>query len=553
MSSRSSAGAIVFVVAIVGIGLLAAYRAERKVPDAAGSAPPSASVGDTADAVATTPIAPARDEAGASSGAAPATAEAPPAAEPEAADTASGTPDPAPPAQSASIAPAPASPAQGARTAAAPDTASGKPGDADSASEDAAPTYDLVRVEPTGDAVIAGRAGAGATVELEANSKVVGSTVANDSGEWVIVLDQPLAPGDYDIALRASAKNAKAPTTSNDRLAVSIPANRTETPMVALSRPNAPIQVLQKPAATIEPPATQVAAAEPSPPAGGTDAAASADVAASGHPAPASAADGAPASSGPAQASGTAAGRDGGADRPNAGEEAPAAPKVAAPAAEAPAPPAAAAESGAAAGAVSTADAPSAAPSGATAGQKAPTPQDAVPVTIEIAEAEGNTFRLQGTSKPGADIWVYLAGEYIGEAHATDAGRWSFEATMDFEEGDYSIRVDQVANRAGAVATRAEVPFAFKRAGKGPAVAAGDTKVAVLGETEDGVRVLIRRGDNLWTIAHHFYGDGFSYANIYRENNGQIRNPHLIYPGQVFVMPGLTKKDIGDAAKGRAL
>ena len=59
--------------------------------------------------------------------------------------------------------------------------------------------------------------------------------------------------------------------------------------------------------------------------------------------------------------------------------------------------------------------------------------------------------------------------------------------------------------------------------------------------------------DNLWTIAHHFYGDGFSYANIYRENNGQIRNPHLIYPGQVFVMPGLKKKDVSGIAKDRAL
>src|SRR5690606_24508563 len=50
-------------------------------------------------------------------------------------------------------------------------------------------------------------------------------------------------------------------------------------------------------------------------------------------------------------------------------------------------------------------------------------------------------------------------------------------------------------------------------------------------------KAIIRRGDNLWTIARRVYGSGYRYTTIYRANQGQIRNPNLIYPGQVFELP----------------
>jgi len=50
-------------------------------------------------------------------------------------------------------------------------------------------------------------------------------------------------------------------------------------------------------------------------------------------------------------------------------------------------------------------------------------------------------------------------------------------------------------------------------------------------------KAIIRRGDNLWTIARRVYGDGVKYTTIYEANNGQIRDPDRIYPGQVFDLP----------------
>jgi nucleoid-associated protein YgaU len=52
-------------------------------------------------------------------------------------------------------------------------------------------------------------------------------------------------------------------------------------------------------------------------------------------------------------------------------------------------------------------------------------------------------------------------------------------------------------------------------------------------------KAIIRRGDNLWSIARRVYGSGIKYTTIYRANDDQIRNPHRIYPGQVFDLPGV--------------
>lgn len=50
-------------------------------------------------------------------------------------------------------------------------------------------------------------------------------------------------------------------------------------------------------------------------------------------------------------------------------------------------------------------------------------------------------------------------------------------------------------------------------------------------------RAIIRRGDNLWTIAKRVYGSGLKYTTIFEANEDQIRSPDRIYPGQVFQLP----------------
>ena len=49
--------------------------------------------------------------------------------------------------------------------------------------------------------------------------------------------------------------------------------------------------------------------------------------------------------------------------------------------------------------------------------------------------------------------------------------------------------------------------------------------------------VVVNKGDALWRIAYRSFGKGVRYIDIVRKNTGDIDNPDLIYPNQIFVLP----------------
>ena len=93
---------------------------------------------------------------------------------------------------------------------------------AEAGGEAALPAFDIVRVESSGEAVMAGRAEQGAQVTVMTRDGPIAEAVANEAGEWVVVLDRPLAGGEHEIWLEI--RNAgSTPLQSAETVIVSVP------------------------------------------------------------------------------------------------------------------------------------------------------------------------------------------------------------------------------------------------------------------------------------------------------------------------------------------
>jgi nucleoid-associated protein YgaU len=75
------------------------------------------------------------------------------------------------------------------------------------AADQSAPSFDLARIEENGDAVLAGRAAPGATVDLLRDGERLDRTVADASGDFVMVSRLPA--GNYELSLSAKLPDGK--------------------------------------------------------------------------------------------------------------------------------------------------------------------------------------------------------------------------------------------------------------------------------------------------------------------------------------------------------
>jgi nucleoid-associated protein YgaU len=85
------------------------------------------------------------------------------------------------------------------------------------------PAFDVVNVDPSGEAVIAGHAAPNAKVELRDAGRTVAEATADASGQFVMI-PPALAPGDHSLSLAAGAGAEKAEPEASNTVAVSVPA-----------------------------------------------------------------------------------------------------------------------------------------------------------------------------------------------------------------------------------------------------------------------------------------------------------------------------------------
>lgn len=156
-----------------------------------------------------------------------------------------------------------------------------------------------------------------------------------------------------------------------------------------------------------------------------------------------------------------------------------------------------------------------------------------------ISYAADGAVRLSGRAideSSGGAVRVYVDSREVTTAPVAPDGNWR-AALPDVDTGVYTLRVDQV-DGAGQVVSRFETPFQRE----------DPDRVARQAGTQDDAApaevITVQPGYTLWGIARQEYGRGILYVQVFSANRDQIRNPHLIYPGQVFSVPDIPREEI---------
>ncbi|MDP9136914.1 MAG: hypothetical protein M3N38_01865, partial [Pseudomonadota bacterium] len=267
--------------------------------------------------------------------------------------------------------------------------------------DDSKPSFDTIRVEPDGMAVLAGRGMPDSDVTILFNDKPIGSAKTDPAGAWVLVPAQPLPIGDHQVTLQMQQPNTD-PVYSEQSIALKVPERGADKALVVLSENNQPSKVLQQPQQ-----APAAAPAEPSAPAGA-----------------------------------------------NAAAEAPAVTAAAEPAAGA------AAESTIAAASVAD-PAPAATPTEAAAEVASSKAKPPAKLPLNLAAVDYNDrgdIIFSGTATGGAIVRLYVDNSHVGDAKAEAGGHWQFAGKENIGPGTHDLRVDKL-RADGSVAERVELPF----------------------------------------------------------------------------------------------
>ncbi|MGB3556254.1 MAG: LysM peptidoglycan-binding domain-containing protein [Jannaschia sp.] len=132
--------------------------------------------------------------------------------------------------------------------------------------------------------------------------------------------------------------------------------------------------------------------------------------------------------------------------------------------------------------------------------------------------------QLTGRAARDTELRIYLDNRPVRTVLVDGAGGWT-SPLPDVDSGIYTLRIDAVA-ADGTVTERVETPF--RRSA--PEIAAQARR--------DGLTAItVQPGYTLWAISEGYFGEGIQYVQIFEVNRSLIRDPDLIYPGQIVALP----------------
>ena len=149
-------------------------------------------------------------------------------------------------------------------------------------------------------------------------------------------------------------------------------------------------------------------------------------------------------------------------------------------------------------------------------------PEGMGPLTLDVIDYDDSgAVIFSGRATPGATVQLFINRQLLGQTPATESGRWMIAPEAQIAPGVYQLLVIQLDDQ-GRPAYAIELPF--------------ERASAEQIQLRDG-KVVVQPGNSLWRIARRAYGRGAQYTIIYEANADQIRDPDLIYPGQIFDVP----------------
>ena len=128
---------------------------------------------------------------------------------------------------------------------------------------------------------------------------------------------------------------------------------------------------------------------------------------------------------------------------------------------------------------------------------------------------------IGGQSRGGVRVTVSANGTFFGDALVLADGSWQVTGQVDKNRNTHRLEFVLVDNAGQAVA-RYMLPVRARDLQKG---------------LDGSQLVIVNKGDALWRIAYRSFGKGVRYIDIVRKNTGDIDNPDLIYPNQIFALP----------------
>ena len=142
-------------------------------------------------------------------------------------------------------------------------------------------------------------------------------------------------------------------------------------------------------------------------------------------------------------------------------------------------------------------------------------------LSLDIVEFnDKNSLIISGRTKPKNKVMIFLSNEFKTSTTSDKLGNWSAEIlNLNFKDYDLSVSTN-IQNQKIKLKTKIF-----------------DEKIS--SEIILEKAIVVQNGNSLWRIARKTLGGGIFYSEIYKNNVNKIKNPDLIYPGQVFNIPNL--------------